>query len=153
MSLLNNFNADDVPKGSAIPDGTEAVCLATAATDHETKNGEGAYLKLEIEVVEGPFKGRKVWPMFLLQHANPETVRIAKVGLAQLCLSIGCPRPNSNSELLNKPFRATFGKPSDFNGEEQSRVKKYGPVGGSAGVTSGLSPQGAAATNKPAWAK
>ena len=153
MSLLNNFNADDVPKGNAIPDGTEAVCLATNATDHETKDSGGAYLKLEVEVVEGPFKGRKVWPMFNLRNSNPEAVRIAKVQLAQLCLAIGCPRPNSNSELLNKPFRVTFGKPGEFNGEEQSRVKKYGPVGGSAGVTSGLTPQGTATTNKPAWAK
>lgn len=153
MSLLNNFNADDVPKGNAIPDGTDAVCIATAAEDVTTKSGDGAYLKLEVEVVEGPFKGRKVWPMFNLQNSNPEAVRIAKVQLAQLCLAIGCPRPNSNSELLNKPFRVTFGKPSDFNGEEQSRVKKYGPVGGSAGVTSGLTPQGQAQTNKPAWAK
>ena len=153
MSLLNNFNADDVPKSSAIPDGTEAVCLATAAEDCQTKDGSGAYLKLEIEVVEGPFKGRKVWPMFNILNSNPEAVRIAKVQLAQLCLAIGCPRPNSNSELLNKPFRATFGKPTDFNGEEQSRVKKYGPVGGSAGVTSGLNPQGQPTTSKPVWAK
>lgn len=150
MSLLNNFDANDVPKGQAIPADTQAVCIAVAATDHETKDSGGAYLKLEIEVVEGPHKGRKVWPMFNLQNSNSEAVRIAKVQLAQLCLAIGCPRPQSNSELLNKPFRATFGKPQDFNGEEQSRIKKYDPVGGSANVTQGLGQQ---STQKPAWAK
>lgn len=153
MSMLNGFDANSVPKSSAIPDGTQATCLVVAASDHKTQDGTGAYMKLEIEVVEGPFKGRKVWPMFNLQNSNPEAVRIAQQQLSQLCLAIGCPTPNDSSELLNKPFRATFGKPSEFNGEEQSRIKKYSPLGGAAGVTSGLTPQGTAQTNKPAWAR
>jgi len=153
MSLLNGFNADEIPKGEAIPDGTQAVCLVIAAEDVPTKDGNGAYLKLEVEVVEGPHKGRKTWPMFNLQNSNPEAVRIARTQLAGLCLAIGCPRPQSNSELMNKPFRATFGKPSDFNGEQQSRIKKYDPVGGSAGVTSGLSQPAGQPAQKPAWAK
>jgi hypothetical protein len=152
MSLLNDFDANSVPKSEAIPDGTQAVCLVVAATDHETKDASGAYLKLEVEVVDGPYKGRKVWPMFNLRNSNDEAVRIAKQQLAQLCLAIGCPKPQGNSDLMNKPFRATFGKPSDFNGEQQSRVKKYDPVGGSSAVTAGLG-QPAGASQKPAWAK
>lgn len=154
MSLLQGFNADDVPKSDAIPDGTQATCAVVKADDTPTKDGGGAYLKLEIQVLEGPYTGRKVWPMFNLMHQNQEAVRIAKQQLAQLCLAIGCPRPTGNSDLLNKPFRATFGKPQDYNGEQQSRIKKFDPLGGSAGVTAVFSqPPSQAPTNKPAWAK
>ena len=153
MSLLDGFNADDIPLGTAIPKGTQATCLVIEADDVESKASPGNWMiKATIEIVEGPYKGTRIWPNFNLKNSNETAERIGKAQLAQLCVAIGVPRPKSNSELLNKPFRATFGEPQEFNGEMQSQIKKYDPVGGSAGVVAGLGPQ-AGTTTKPPWAK
>ena len=153
MSLINGFDANKIPKGDAIPEGTQAVCLVTECVDKESKNTPGNWMvSATIEVVEGEFKGTRVYTNFNIKSSSVVAERICKSQLASLCLAVGCPRPNSNSELLNKPFRATFAAPQEFNGEQQSRIQKYDPVGGSAGVVGGLGQQFGAAV-KPAWAK
>lgn len=156
-SLISNFNAEDTPIGNAIPEKTQAICLITELEDRESTSNPGNWmLAATIEVVEGEFKGMKVFTNFNIKNSNPTAERIGKSQLAQLCLAVGCPRPNSNNDLLNKPFRATFGKPQDFNGEQQSRIQKFDAVGGSDGVTKNLGPGagagGAGAAKKPAWA-
>lgn len=155
MSLINGFDADQIKGDEAIPDGTQATCVAIEAEDVATKDGNGAYIKFTIEVVEGQYKGQRVWPMFNVKNQNEKAVQIAMQQLKQFCLAVGCPRPSGNNDLLNKPFRATFGKPSDFNGQQQSRIKKFDPVGGTAGVTAAFAQPAAnqAPANKPAWAK
>jgi hypothetical protein len=158
MSLISGFNASTTPTSSAIPEKTQAVCLVTELEDAESKNSPGNWmLAATIEIVEGEYKGMKVFTNYNLQNSNPTAERIGRAQLAGLCTAIGVIEPKSNSELLNKPFRATFGKPQEFNGELQSRIQKYDPVGGSAGVTQnlggGASSQQQPGTNKPAWAK
>lgn len=153
MSLLNGFNANDVPRGTAIPKGTQATCLVIEAEDVESKTNPGNWMiKATIEVVEGPYKGTRLWPNFNLKNSNETAERIGRSQLASLCLAVGVPQPKSNNDLLNKPFRATFGEPQEFNGEMQPIIKKFDPVGGSAGVTSGLGPQ-SQPSQKPAWAR
>lgn len=152
MSLIGGFDADVVPKGSAIPEKVQAICLVTELEDRESTNAPGNWMiNATLEVVEGEYKGMKVFTNFNIKNSNPTAERIGKSQLAQLCLAIGCPRPQSNNELLNKPFRATFGKPQEFNGEMQSRIQKFDPVGGSQAVTQNLGPQ--QTSGKPAWAK
>lgn len=154
--LISGFDADQVVGGTAIPEGTQATCLAIEAEDLESKSNPGNWMiKLTVEVVDGPFKGTRIWPNFNLRNSNETAQRIGQQQLKNLCLAIGVPRPQSNSELLNKPFRATFGKPQEFNGEQQSQIKKYDPVGGSAGVVQNLGPnqQAASSTPTPSWAK
>lgn len=151
-SLIGGFDAESTPVGNAIPEKTQAVCLVTEMEDKESSNSPGNWMiSATIEVVEGEYKGMKIFTNFNVKNSNPTAERLGKSQLAQLCLAVGCPRPTSNSDLLNKPFRATFGKPQEFNGEMQSRIQKYDAVGGSAGVTQNLGPQ-QTQTNKPAWA-
>lgn len=152
MSLLDGFNANDVPKGSAIPEKTQATCLIVKMEDKDSTSTPGnVYIDTHIQVVDGPYKGMMVFEKFNMVNPKENVVRFARAKLAQLSLSIGLVTPRSYSEFMNKPFRATFGKPNEFNGEEQSTIKKFDPVGGSAGVTQNLG-GGSAPSNKPAWA-
>lgn len=151
--LLKDFNAGDVPRGDgAIPKDTQATCLVTNVTEEKTKSGDGVYFKAEIQVVEGQYKGRKIWQNYNMVNANADAVRIGKAQFASLCLAMGVPAPRHLSELCNKPFRITFGKPrqNEFTGNEDSVIKKYDPVGGSEGVASGVMPQ---QNQKPSWVK
>lgn len=158
-SLISNFDAESVPQGTAIPEKTQIVCLVTEMEDKESTSTPGNWMiAATIEVVDNAseFKGSKIFTNFNVRNSNPTAERIGKSQLAQLCLAVGCPQPKSNNDLLNKPFRATFGKPQDFNGELQSRIQKFDPVGGSAGVTSNLgggNGAGGGGAAKPSWAK
>jgi len=153
MSLLDGFNANEVPKSNAIPEKTQATCAVTKMDDKESTQKPGNwYADTQIQVLDGPYKGMVVFEKFNLKNDNETAVRMARAKLAKLCLAVGVPQPRSYSELMNKPFRATFGKPTDFNGEDQSNIKAFDPVGGSAGVTQNLG-QGGAPAAKPAWAR
>lgn len=151
--LLKDFNAGDVPRGDAgIPEKTQANCVVSKMTEEKTKDGTGIYFKAEIDVVEGPYKGKKIWQNYNVVNSNADAVQIGKAQFASLCLAMGVPSPRHLSELCNRPFRITFGKPkhNDFTGNEDSTIRKYDPVGGSDGVASGVIPQQG---EKPSWAK
>ena len=47
-----------------------------ALFDH--KNGDGSYLELELTILEGPYKDRKVWDRLCLNHPSQQTVKIAR---------------------------------------------------------------------------
>ncbi len=79
MADLRGFNANTVePMDSfdPIPAG-EYLCVITASEEKPTKAGNGSYLQLEFEVIEGPYKGRKLWERLNLNNPNETTVKIA----------------------------------------------------------------------------
>ena len=43
-----------------------------------TKAGNGSYLQLEIEILEGQYKGRRLWDRLTLNHPNAVAVQIAQ---------------------------------------------------------------------------
>ena len=43
-----------------------------------TKTGNGQYLQLAFEIIEGEYKNRKVWARLNLENANADAVRIAR---------------------------------------------------------------------------
>ena len=51
-----------------------------------TKDGMGQYLFLEIDVLEGPYQGRKLFDRLNLVNANPQAVEIAQRTLSAICL-------------------------------------------------------------------
>lgn len=154
MSLISNFKPNEVVDGAAIPENTQLTCLVVEAEDKESKDKPGnMMIAATIEVVEdGEWKGNRVWTNFNMINENATAQRIGQSQMKQLCLAIGVTEATDNSELYNKPFRATFGKPREFNGQMQSNIKKYDPVGGTAGVVGGLANK-AAADSKPAWSR
>lgn len=121
-----------------------------------TKDSTGKYLELELTVVEGGYKGRKVWARLNLENRNPEAVRIAKSELSAICRAVGVLTPRNSGELHNIPLVITVKvKPGD-NGP-QNEVKGYAAVNAQATQATGqpvAQPQGqqAPATAKtPPW--
>ena len=79
MADLNGFDATNVEPNAGfdpIPAG-KYVAAITASAMKPTKNGKGEYLELEMEVLEGPFKGRKLWDRLTLRPIRPVAVGIA----------------------------------------------------------------------------
>jgi len=128
MPSLNGFNANDVDPNvgfEPIPAGKYLVLIVDSKTK-QTKNGAGEYLQLEFEIVDGPYKGRKVWERLTLRHPNETTVKIAKGNLSAICRAVGVMKPNDSVELHNIPLSIVVGlKKREDNGEMTNVVKAF----------------------------
>ncbi len=156
MSLLNGFDADQVEPSKGfelIPANTKAVALIVEAVDKPTSSGSGSYLALTIEIVEGEYKGRKLWQNLNLDNPSETAVQIARAELSAICLAIATPRPTSNGDLMNKPFQIVVGQKIRKDTKEmENKILKFQPVGGTNAAAVSLG--GAKPTpGKPAWAK
>ena len=128
MPSLNGFNANDVDPNvgfEPIPAGKYLVLIVDSKTK-QTKNGAGEYLQLEFEIVDGPYKGRRVWERLTLKHPNETTVKIAKGNLSAICRAVGVMKPNDSVELHNIPLSIVVGlKKREDNGEMTNVVKAF----------------------------
>lgn len=93
-----------------------------------TKDGNGQYLLLEIEVIEGPFKGRKLFDRLNLVNANPQTVEIAQRTLSAICHATGRMQVQDSEELHLIPFIADVQVAPPRNGYGESNKVRYRPL-------------------------
>ncbi|MFV0442155.1 MAG: DUF669 domain-containing protein [Planctomycetaceae bacterium] len=106
MADLRGFNAHTVEPSESfdpIPAG-EYLCVITNSEDKPTKAGTGSYLELEFEVLDGPFKGRKLWDRLNLANPNELAVKIARATLSAICRAVGVMEPKDSCELHDLPL-------------------------------------------------
>lgn len=151
MSLLN-FDARNVQPFAdmaPIPAGEYPAIIVDSALK-DTKDRNGQYLELTHEVIDGPFKGRKVWSRLNLVNRNPQTVTIAQQQLSSICHAVGRLTVQDSSELHNLPmlirveFRAA--NPADPKSRDGNDIKVWKPLAGPVTVQSAA----AAPTTYPA---
>ena len=123
-----SFNANDVKPTASfdpIPAGKYLAAIVDSTTK-PTKNGAGEYLELVFEVLEGPYKGRRVWERLTLKHVNDTTVRIARGNLSAICRAVGVMELNDSSQLHDLPLSITVAlRKRDDNGEMANVVKGF----------------------------
>jgi hypothetical protein len=128
MANLNGFNAHEVDPNvgfDPIPAGKH-VCIITGTEMKPTKAGDGEYLQIELEVIDGPHKGRKLWDRLTLKHPNEMTVKIARGTLSAICRAVGVMAPKDSVELHNLPLVASVGlKKRTDTGEMTNVIKGY----------------------------
>jgi len=151
MAHLNGFDAHEVEPNvgfDPIPAGKYLAIIANSEMK-PTKAGTGEYLELELEVIEGPYKGRKLWDRLTLKHPNDLTVQIAKGTLSSICRAVGVMKPNDSVELHNLPLVISVGcKKREDNGDLTNVIKGYSKRETSA-ATPAASVNGAGST--PPW--
>lgn len=128
MANLSGFDANKVDPNvgfEPIPAGDYKLAIKESE-DKETKNKNGSYLSLKIEVIEGEHKGRLLFENLNLNNPSNQAVEIAKGTLSAICRAVGVMTPNDSAELHGKPFVGTVAleKRKD-TGEMQNRIKKY----------------------------
>lgn len=145
MADLSGFDASQVPEQqefSALPEG-QYIAIATASEKKPTKRGDGAYLQITFEVIDGPQKNRKVWARLNLWNPNTTTVEIAQRELASFCRAVGLNIPGDSANLHNKPLLLTVAVEMDDRKREGNVIKKYESV--AAGGAVGFAPAPATA--------
>lgn len=128
MANLNGFNAATVEPSQdfePIPAG-KYLAVIIESEMKPTKNGNGQYLQLTLQILEGPYKGRYVWARLNLHNANPTTVQIARQELSAICRAVGVMQPGDSVELHNIPLVITVKlKKRDDTGDMTNEVRGY----------------------------
>lgn len=132
---FNAQNVEPMQAFDAIPSGWQNAAM----TDSElkpTKDGLGKYLLAEYTIIDGPYKGRKIFDQLNIVNSNPVTVEMAYKTLSAICHAIGTINiQQTSAELHNKPLKIklkkrearrddTTGKEYDANNE----VKGYDSI-------------------------
>lgn len=160
MCAMIVFNATQVqPQASfdPIPAG-KYICQITESEIKPTKAGTGQQLVLTWEVLDGEFKGRKIWDRLNISNPNKQAEQISQAALSAICHACGVMQLQDSSQLHAKPMRIRVTVEKSEGYEASNKVKGYEAVAGtSAPAFSAPSfqqaPQQAApAANTPPWA-
>jgi hypothetical protein len=154
-----DFDASTVaPQASTspIPAGNYlAQVIESDIKDLASGNGKG--MKLTFEIIDGQYKGRRIWENLNIQHSSEDTQRIAQSQLSALCHAVNVIKLQDTAALHHKPVTIKV-VVREAKGEYQAsnNIKGYESAGGS--VPAFLAPVAEAAPaapvpKAPAWAK
>ena len=152
MATLN-FNANEVEPNKGI-DPIPAGKYNAVITESEmkpTKSGNGQYLELMFEVIDGEYKGRKVWSRLNLDNPNAQAVQIARGDLSAICRAVNVIQPQDSVELHDLPLVITVRcRKNKETGEISNEIKGYAAK---TSVVAHTPPPQANGNSNPPWAR
>lgn len=123
-----NFDATEVaPAGSfdPVPAG-KYNCIITESEMVPTKNGNGEFLKLTLQIQGGPHDGRLLWDRLNLKNPNEQAVQIARQSLSAICHAVGVLKPKDSADLHNRTLVANVKlRKRQDTGEDTNEIKGY----------------------------
>ncbi len=161
MAAIDNFDPNDVPPSTgfnALPPGKYQAVIVESE-QKETKKGDGHYLNITFEIIEGEFEKRKVWARLNLDNPSDVAVGIARAELSAICRAVGHQgKLLDSTQLHDLPLVIRLIKKKDqASGEERNEIKGYEPTGGTPATKStpaspATAPKAAATSTAP-WGK
>lgn len=125
----------------------------------ETKDGEGAYLKLTWQILSGDQQNKKIFEnvnLWLKEDTDKRrtAVGIAKSHLSRICRAVNVLNPKESFELHSKPCTISVGVRDNGEFGMQNTVTNVKPRSSAAAPTPPMAPQvpataGAGAGNDP----
>ena len=137
MAAIGFFDASQVQPGGVsevIPAGDYRMMIVDSAMEN-TKSGSGQFLKLTLQVIDGPHQGVTLFDRLNLVNSNPKAVEIAQRTLSAICHAVGVLQVQDSAQLHNRPLAARVayvegGRPDGNGGVygPSNEVKGYKPV-------------------------
>lgn len=118
--------AQDQQSYDALPDG-QYPAIATASEIKDTKAGNGKFLAVTFEIIDGDHKGRRLWQNMNIQNPSTQAERIGRAELAVLCKACGIKNPTESEELHDIPVLLTVRR--DRNDATRNVIKGVSAVG------------------------
>jgi hypothetical protein len=116
------YEAQPVRSGwDPLPPGDYTACV-TSTEVKPTKAGNGEYIELTIEIMDGDFSGRKIWERLNINNPSEQTVQIARSQLNQLATALGQVPLKDTDQLLEIPFTLTL----DIDRKDTTRNRVMG---------------------------
>jgi len=153
MADLGGFNAHNVAPNEGfdvIPAG-EYDAVIVASEVKPTTSGNGRYLKLEIQILNGQYQNRKLWDNLNIWNSSEEAVKIAKGTLSAICRAVNVMSPNDSAELHNKPLRIKVAIAKSAEYGDQNKIKAYKSRNVAPPSPAATSQQPVAAGNSQPW--
>lgn len=128
MADLAGFDANQIePMNDYLPIPAGKYLAAIADSEMKpTKSGNGAYLKLSFQILDGPAKNRLLWARLNLDNPNDTARRIALAELSAICRAVGVLEPRDSLELHNLPLMIDVRcKKRTDTGEITNEIKGY----------------------------
>lgn len=153
MATLN-FDATQVePSAGKDPVPAGKYLAAIVASEMKpTKNGAGQYLECEYQILDGEYKGRKLWSRHNLANPNAQTVQIARGELSAICRAVGIMTPKDSTELHNLPMTvAVKVKKREDTGDLTNEVTGWAKPDAAAGAPQQAGTTAAGAPATPPW--
>ena len=138
-----------------VPAGWYNVAIDESA-NKPTKDGLNAYTQFRMSILDGQYKGRKLFARFNLQHSNAQTSEIAQRQLSALCHATGVLQLSDTQQLHNIPFKAKAIIKQDAGYEASNEVRSFKNINEAVdGVASAPAAQAASAPPPAAqpWAQ
>lgn len=160
MPATINFDATGVPPQTGfepIPNGTYRAMIIESEVK-PTRDGKGNYLQLTWQVLDGGYKGRKVWDRLNIQNPSAEAQRIGQSQLSAVCHATGVLKLTSSAQLHSIPVMIKVIVKQEKGYDPQNEVKSYKAVEGAPAAAPATTPANAStsaapAANAPSWAK
>jgi len=111
------------PDFEVMPPGDYPV-MVDKAEFKRTKAGTGQYLKLDLSILDGPGKGRKLWDRLNIDNPSEMARKIAMQTVSALCRATGISKFDDTDQLLGKTCLACV-KVKD----NQNEIRTYKPFG------------------------
>jgi hypothetical protein len=83
----------------------EYLAIITASELKDTKSGTGKYLQLVYDILEGEYKGRKIWERINVINSNVTAQEIGQRALSGVCRAVGIMNPNDSCQLHDIPLK------------------------------------------------
>lgn len=128
MIDLSEFEFDKVPvqEGRFVLPAGEYVAAVMESEQRQTKSGDGSYVRLTFEVLEGEHKGRRIWENFNLWNNSESAVQMAKERMARLMRAAGREKLTSAEQLCGVPVVIVVKVGSHYQtNEATSEIKGY----------------------------
>jgi len=109
-----------------IPAGDYRACI-TASEIKQTNDGQGRYVKLTFQLLDDPYKNRKLWENLNLWNKSAEAVRIAQGTLSGIGRAVNVLEIKDTSQLHNLPLIIKLKVKTDKDGNKENRIGGYKP--------------------------
>jgi hypothetical protein len=123
----NGFDSNSVEPQQdyeVLPPGKYPVVCENAEVK-TTKKGDGHYLEVCVQIVDGQYRGRKLWSRMNIDNPSEVAQRIGLSQLAGLCKAVGIAVLSDEKDLLGKSCIANV-KVKD----EQNEIRSWSASGG-----------------------
>jgi hypothetical protein len=143
-----NFDASQVAPQASTGPVPAGVYLAhiTESDIRPLASGNGEGLKLTFEIIEGQYKGRRVWENLNIRHTNEDTQRISQSQLSALCHAVNVIKLMDTGSLHFKPVKINVTvREAQGQYKASNNIKGYESAGGFS------APAAAPAAESPAW--
>jgi hypothetical protein len=134
MSIIDGFNANDVPEtapisSGPIPEGDYEVEIDDTE-EKSNKAGTGRYLQVTFKIASGDHQGRKLWARLNLDNPSEKAVEIARRDLAAICRAVGLVQPKTITQFIGRKLIVTVAhKGNDPTYGPSAEIVRYHAAG------------------------